>query len=186
MVFYLEDAHVTIRCEHASLCKIMYLVKEDDKVNNWLQDIHVIAQYIVFKHVRGRGSILADSLLRLKTSGLYGANDPNELGSEFGKSIFDTCSEIGSYANDNQHLNREFEVQDIKYLINENDLDDLPPQRKGEYSGDLMHLDMGKIKQLQQQDTHIADIATRCKPMKWDKTPYFLDECYIVFRKIKD
>ena len=43
-----------------------------------------------------------------------------------------------------------FEVKGIKYLIDENDIDDLPPQSTDEYSADPIQLDMEKIKQLQQ------------------------------------
>ena len=64
MVFYLKDAHVTIRCDHAPLQKLIYSVTKNDKVNNWSQDIHAIASYIDFEHIKGIDNILADSLLR--------------------------------------------------------------------------------------------------------------------------
>ena len=45
---------------------------------------------------------------------------------------------------------------------------------------------MMKVKHLQKQDTHTADIATKYKSKKWNKQLYFLDEHCIVYRKIKD
>ena len=45
---------------------------------------------------------------------------------------------------------------------------------------------MRKVKHLQQQDTHITEIATKCKSRKWNKTLYFLEEHGIIFWKIKD
>ena len=40
IVFYLKDPHVKIGCDHVSLCKFMYLVTKNDKVNNWSHKIH--------------------------------------------------------------------------------------------------------------------------------------------------
>ena len=71
MVFYLKDAHVKIRCEHAVLCKFIYSVTKNDKVNNWSQEIHSITPYINFKHIKGKENVWADSLLRLKYLDLY-------------------------------------------------------------------------------------------------------------------
>ena len=45
---------------------------------------------------------------------------------------------------------------------------------------------MTKVKQLQQEDTHITDIATKCKSKKWDKTLYIFDKHGIVYKRIKD
>ena len=45
MVFYLKDAHVKIRCDHAPLHKFMYSVKRNDKVHNWSQEIYAITPY---------------------------------------------------------------------------------------------------------------------------------------------
>ena len=50
-----------------------------------------------------------DSLSRLKTLGLYEANDPEEQRNEYGKYIFDSESDIVCDVNINQHCNREFE-----------------------------------------------------------------------------
>ena len=43
-----------------------------------------------FEHIKGKDNVLGHSILGLRTSGLYEANDPKELESEYGKSIFDT------------------------------------------------------------------------------------------------
>ena len=50
--------------------------------------------------------------------------------------FFYTDSEIVCNVDNNQHSNRELEEQHIKYITNENVLDDLPPQSKDEYFGD--------------------------------------------------
>ena len=94
--------------------------------------------------------------------------------------------------NISQHSNSKFEIKGIKYLVNEKDLDDLPSQSVDAHSKDhnpspfKFNLDMTNVKQLQQQDVHITEIATKCKSKKWDKTLYYSDEHGIVYRKIKD
>ena len=50
------------------------------KVNNQSQEIHTIAPYIGFEHLKGKENILADSLSRLKTPGLYEADKPKKNG----------------------------------------------------------------------------------------------------------
>ena len=44
---------------------------------------------------------------------------------------------------------------------------------------------MTKVKQLQLHDTHIAEIAIKCKPYQLDKTLYFMDLHGIVCKKKK-
>ena len=72
--------------------KFIYSMTKNDKVYNWSQEKHAITLYIDFKHIKRRDNILADSLSRLKTLGLYEASDPEEPSSKYGKSIFDTES----------------------------------------------------------------------------------------------
>ena len=46
--------------------------------------------------------------------------------------------------------------------------------------------DIEKVKQLQQQDTHIADIVTKCKSMKWEETTISWMNMVLYTEKIKD
>ena len=41
VVFYLKEAHVMVRCDHAPF-KNVYSVTRYAKVNNWSQEIHAI------------------------------------------------------------------------------------------------------------------------------------------------
>ena len=81
--------------------------------------------------------------------------------------------------NISQHFYKEFEIKGIKYLVNEKDLDDLPSQSIDVHSKDhdpssfKCNIDMTKVKQLQQQDTHTTEIATKCKSKKWNKPHYY-------------
>ena len=136
MVFYLKDSHVNIRCDNAPSCKFVYSVTKNDKVNKGSKEKHAIIPYIDFEHIKGRGNILADSLPRLKNLDLNEANDPKELGSEYGKSIFETDSEIVCGVHISQHSNREFEIKCIKYIIDEKDLDDFPSHGTDAHSSD--------------------------------------------------
>ena len=88
IVFCLKDAHAIIQCDHSPLCKYIYSVMKNDKVNNWSQEIHALTPYIEFEHIKVKENILADSLSKLKPLGLYEANTPEKEGHEYGKSIF--------------------------------------------------------------------------------------------------
>ena len=65
----------------------IYTVTKNNKVNDWSQELHAIIPHIDFEHIKGRDTILADSLSRLKTLHLCKANDPKEPGIEYGKFI---------------------------------------------------------------------------------------------------
>ena len=62
MVFYLNYAHVKIRCDHAPLHKSMYSVTENEKTDNWPQAIHAIRPYIDFENIKGKDNFLVESL----------------------------------------------------------------------------------------------------------------------------
>ena len=92
---------------------------------------------------------------RLKNLDLYEANDPQELGSVYGKSILTLESDI-ICDNISQHPNGEFEIKGSEYLIDEKDLDDLPSQsvdahlKNHSSSPFICNLCMTKVKQLLQ------------------------------------
>ena len=112
--------------------------------------------------------------------------------SKYGRSIFDSELDIISDINISQYSNREFEIKGIKYLIDEKDLDDPPSQIVDAHSKDpnpspfKCNLDMTKVQQLQQQDTDITEIDTRCKSKKWDKIFCYFDEHGIGYQKMKN
>ena len=126
IVFYLKDAHLKIRYNHAPLCKFIYSAMKNDNVINWLLEIHAITPYIEFEHIKGRDNILLGILTRLKTLSLYEANDPNEPGSEYDKSMFASYPKIICDVDISKHSNKEFEIKDIKYHIDEKDLNSFP------------------------------------------------------------
>ena len=78
--------------------------------------------------IKGRDNIFVDSLSRLKTLGIYEANDPQELGSKYGQIYFDTISETICDVDISQDSNKEFEIKGVKYLIDEKDLDNFSSQ----------------------------------------------------------
>ena len=89
-----------------------------------------------------------------------------------------------------QHSNGEFEIKGIENLVNEKDLVDFPSQSVDAHSKDpnpssfKCNLDMTKMKQLQWQDTHIAETAIKSKSKKGDKTLNYLDKYGIGYREI--
>ena len=65
MVFYLKDVHVIIWCDYVPLCKFIYSVTNNDKVNNWPKELHAINPYIDFECMKGKENVTASSLSRL-------------------------------------------------------------------------------------------------------------------------
>ena len=74
--------------------------------------------------------MLADSLSRLRYLGLHEDNDPEKSAYKYGKSIFDTDKNTVCSVDCNQNKNTEFEIDDIKYCLNEKDLTNLQSQGK--------------------------------------------------------
>ena len=96
----------------------------NNKVNNWSQ-IHSIIPHNEFEHIKGKEDILADSLSRLKTLGLYENNGPEKPGHEYGESIFNFNLETACNVDTSHNANQGFEIDSVKYELDEEDLDDL-------------------------------------------------------------
>ena len=86
MVFYLKEANVMVRCNHALLQKFIYSVIKNDKLNNGSHEIQSITPHIDFKHIKGKENMLVDSLSRLRCLCLHEDNH-SENSDEYGKSI---------------------------------------------------------------------------------------------------
>ena len=177
MVFYLKESHVMVRCDHVPLQKFMYSVTRNDKVNNWSQETHSITSHIDFKHIKGKENVIADSLLRLRCLGLDEDNDPENT----------VCS-----VKSNQNVNNEFEIDAIKYCLNEKYLTYFQSQGTDAHIVDansfshIYNLYPTKIKQLKQQDIHISKLLINVNQRKLNKKPYCLDEHGITYRKKRD
>ena len=133
--------------------------------------------------------MLTNSLSRLRCIGLYDDNDPEKLGYEYGKSIFDTDKNTVCSVASNQNVNNEFEIDDIKYFPDEKDLTNSQSQGTDTHTVDpntlshMCNLNPTKIKQ-QQQGVHVSKIADKCKSEKNNKTPYYLYEYGMAYRKL--
>ena len=53
MVFYLRDAEVLIRSDHAPLKKFIMANTKNDQLINWCQELHAISRNIKFHHIEG-------------------------------------------------------------------------------------------------------------------------------------
>ena len=82
----------------------------------------------------------------------------------------------------------------IKYNLDPKHEDDLLPTDTTDTSvksqiQDLLqcNIDLDEVRQLQAQDPHLSKIITRCTSHSHhNKTPYYLDESMIVYRKVRD
>ena len=129
--------------------------------------MHSITPHIDFKHIKGKENVLVDSLSRLKHLGLHEENDPEESGYEYGKSIFDTDKNTVFDIDSEQNVRNKLEIDSIKYCLNGKGIANLKSQVTDAHTIDtdsLLHmcnLDPEKIKQLQQQDGHMAKIIDK-------------------------
>ena len=71
MAFYLLDAEVILRSDHAPLEKLIKNQTKNTLTQNWALEIFSITPYITFKHIKGKDNILADSLTQLQRLSLY-------------------------------------------------------------------------------------------------------------------
>ena len=71
MVFYLQDAEVTLRSDHGPLEKLIKSQTKSTLTQNWALEIFLITPYITFKHIKGKDKILADSFTQLQRLCLY-------------------------------------------------------------------------------------------------------------------
>ena len=71
MVFYLRDAQVLIKNDHAPLRKFIYANTTNNMLTTWAQDLVAITPYIDFEHLKGSQNILSDAISRIKRFSLY-------------------------------------------------------------------------------------------------------------------
>ena len=53
MVFYLRDAEILIRSDHAPLKKFITANTKTDQLTNWCQELYAITKNIKFHHIKG-------------------------------------------------------------------------------------------------------------------------------------
>ena len=112
---------------------------------------------------------------RLRYIGIYEDNDPEKPRYEYGKSFFDADKYTVCSVDNNQNVNNDFEINNIKYCLNEKDLTNLQSQGRDAHTIDtnslshMYNLDPAKIKQLQQQHKYISKIFNKGKPKKNEK-----------------
>ena len=66
MVFYLRDAHMLIRSDHAPLKKFIYSNTTNNRLMAWAQDLFAITPHIEFEHLKGSQNVLSDAIMRIK------------------------------------------------------------------------------------------------------------------------
>ena len=88
LIYYLEDADITLRSDHLPLMK--YLAKNtlNSKVNNWA--IEILPFQITFKYIKGIKNTLADMMSQLIDIDPQIQPEPEPKGYEFGYYTFDT------------------------------------------------------------------------------------------------
>ena len=85
MSFYLTDSEVIIHSDHKPLQKFIYALTANDRVNDWVFQIHAICRTVHFQFIKGTLNVLSDSLSRLSYYNLYEKLKLEKPGFEFNK-----------------------------------------------------------------------------------------------------
>ena len=88
LVYYLEDADITLRSDHLPLKKFLAKTTLNSKVNNWA--IEISPFHITFEYIKGIKNTLADTMSRLINIDPQIQQEAEPEGYEFGYYTFDT------------------------------------------------------------------------------------------------
>ena len=87
LMYYLEDADVTLRSDHLPLKKFLAKNTLNSKVNNWA--IEISPFQITFEYIKGIKNTLADTMSQLIDIDPHIQPEPEPEGYEFGYYTFD-------------------------------------------------------------------------------------------------
>ena len=88
MSYYLYDAKVIIKLDHAVLHKCLIAHASNSKVNKLRTEIASMS-HVTFENIKGTANILADYIYKLRSLVLYDMQNLKERGKEFGYFMFD-------------------------------------------------------------------------------------------------
>ena len=87
-LYYLYDAKVCIKCDHATLHKFLTVHTLNTKQKDWGTEIADIS-HVMLEHMKGMENILANHISCLRCVALYDSLDLKGEGKEFGHTIFE-------------------------------------------------------------------------------------------------
>ena len=87
LIYYLEDADITLRSDHLPLKKFLAKNTLNSKVNNWA--IEICPFHITFEYTKGIKNTLADTMSRMIDIDPQVQPEPEPEGYEFGYYTFD-------------------------------------------------------------------------------------------------
>ena len=200
MVFYLRDAKVLIRSDHAPLKKFISANTKNDQLTNWCQELYAITNQITFKHIKGKDNVMSDAISRLERYNLYHPHDsadpkipihPEEENLEM--SIFDrnvtwrnpqgvSQNEHKVNSVDATSSNPQFELDNQIYEVDLNDVDTIFKE-----SRQLVDLKVtpDELVSLQEKDEQHSKIINDLKKNKVHPV-FLLDDSKLLYRRVPD
>ena len=141
LVYYLEDADITLRSDHLPLKKFLAKNTLNSKVNNWA--IEILPFCITFEYIKRIKNTLADTMSRLIDIDPQIQQDLEPEGYEFGYYTFDTLPDMEvSHVETTKKTSNKRESNDTDSVM------ELP-------------LSEGMVTKLQSQDTFCTHILTQ-------------------------
>ena len=141
LVYYLEDADITLRSDHLPLKKFLAKNTLNSKVNNWA--IEISPFHITFEYIKGIKNTLADTMSRLIDIDPQIQQDSEPEGYEFGYYTFDTLPAM--------EVSNIETTKEISNKKEENDIDSIAK----------LPLTNNMLSNLQVQDTFCSHILTQ-------------------------
>ena len=141
LVYYLEDADITLRSDHLPLRKFLAKNTLNSKANNWA--IEISPFHITFKYITGIKNTLADNMSRLINIDPQIQQESEPEGYEFGYYTFDTLPAMEVSSIETAQDASNIDKRDAKEILL-----NLP-------------LDNNMLSELQLQDTYCANILTQ-------------------------
>ena len=170
LVFYLQDADVTIYTDHRPLLKFLNKATLNQKVNNWAMELEGLGK-IKIEHIAGIKNTLADTLSRLIETDPEIALEPEPYGQEYGYALFEDLPpiiallELGGY---------DWHSHDLNSLLPTDD--------------DELHLPIQEeqLQEYQQQDQWTKQLYDKIKKDPKLSTSHYVIENGVLKRKIVD
>ena len=149
LVYYLEDADITLRSDHLPLGKFLAKNTLNSKVNNWAIEISPFC--ITFEYFKGIKNTLANTMSRLIDIDLQVQPESEPEGYEFGYYTFDTLptlevSNVETSQDTSIHVNdTEVSNNDLWKLPLSNDTLSKLQQKDKFYNNILKQIEKGNI-----------------------------------------
>ena len=186
LVYYLEDADVTLMSDHLPLKKFLQRNTMNTKVNNWA--VEISAHRIKFKYIKGIKNTLADTMSRLIKIDSEMKLEEEEEGKEYGYAIFEGLPPILSKQEIHSLMTGEITLEELQDSNKDDKLKIDPVLTDSNQDKDgqdpiflpneeiVLPLKEEKLIKMQEQDKFCKNLLNQLQTGKFSSgNPYFIE-----------